>query len=187
MTDNCILHNTSGMEKITTYHEETTSALVKAELIEKAYSYAEQSKSANTRKAYKSDWKHFISWCAANGQDSLPATKEAVALYLTQFADILKIATLARRLASIAAAHRIAGYESPTSDSQVQLVWKGIRRSKGIHQDAKQPILTNDLLAVFADLEDGVIGVRDRALLLLGFSGAFRRSELVALNRNDLS
>src|SRR4051812_32271023 len=108
------------MEKIITHQHQSNSTLVKAELIERSYAYAEQSKSANTRKAYSSDWQHFLSWCSANGITSLPAPKEALALYLTQFADLLKIATLARRLASIAEAHRIAGFDSPTSDKQVQ-------------------------------------------------------------------
>ena len=174
------------MKKIITHQPLTNSALAKSDLIEKAYSYAEQSKAANTRKAYKSDWKHFIEWCANNGVNSLPAPQEAIALYLTMYADLLKIATLARRLASISEAHRIAGYDSPTSAAQVQLVWKGIRRAKGMQQDSKHPILTADLQAVFANCKDDLIGLRDRALLLLGFSGAFRRSELVELNRNDL-
>jgi len=157
------------------------------QLADQASNFARQSKSANTRKAYKSDWKHFIAWCAMNGVISLPAPQEAIALYLTMYADLLKIATLARRLASISEAHRIAGFDSPTSASQVQLVWKGIRRTKGIQQNSKHPLLTSDLQTVFANCKDDLIGIRDRALLLLGFSGAFRRSELVAINRNDLS
>ena len=175
------------MGQINIHHNLLNSALVKGELIQRAYSYAEQSKAANTRKAYKSDWKHFIAWCSANGVNSLPAPKEAIALYLTMYAELLKIATLARRLASISEAHRIAGYDSPTFDAQVQLVWKGIRRTKGMQQDSKRPILTTDLQTVFANCKGDLIGIRDRALLLLGFSGAFRRSELVALNRTDLS
>ena len=175
------------MEKIIVNSTQTNSALAKSELMEKAFSYAEMSKAANTRKAYSSDWKHFIVWCTANGVSSLPAPKEAIALYLTQFAELLKIATLARRLAAISEAHRVAGFDSPVPDSQVQLVWKGIRRAKGVHQNAKHPILTNDLLVVFADFKANPIYIRDRALLLLGFSGAFRRSELISLNRRDLS
>ena len=175
------------MEKIITHQASPNSALVKSELLEKAYSYAEQSKAANTRKAYKSDFQHFRTWCSANGIESLPAPKEAIGLYLTQYAELLKIATLARRLASISEAHRIAGFESPTSDAQIKLIWRGIRRSRGIQQNSKHPLLTADLQTVFTNCKDDLIGIRDRALLLLGFSGAFRRSELVALNRNDLS
>src|SRR5439155_14343092 len=111
---------------------------------------------------------------------------EALALYLTQFADILKIATLSRRLASIAEAHRIAGYESPTSDSQVQLVWKGIRRSKGVKQNGKLPVMTDDLRQVLASFRSDLKGIRDRTLILLGFCGGFRRSELVSLDVADL-
>src|SRR5882757_9646309 len=96
--------HTSVMENIIAHQDKTNSALVKAELIEKAYSFAEHSKASNTRKAYKSDWTHCKGWCAANGVNPLPAPKEAIALYLTQFADLLKVPTLARRLASIAEA-----------------------------------------------------------------------------------
>lgn len=154
--------------------------------IQKAYEYAEQSKSCNTRKAYSSDWKHFNQWCIANTVIPLPAASEDLILYVTIFAGTLKVSTLSRRLTAIAEAHRVAGFKSPLENETLQMVWKGIRRTKGIHQQGKMPLMTDDLRTVLSNFRADIKGIRDRALLLLGFSGGFRRSELVALNVSDL-
>jgi integrase len=142
----------------------------------------------NTWRGYRSDWEHFTTWCVAHGRSALPAEPATIALYLAGNADLLRVATLQRRLAAISRAHRAIGLASPTSMSNpiVSETWKGIRRSKGVAQTGKAALLTADLRQMLAAIPSGLIGIRDRALLLLGFAGAFRRSELVALNVEDL-
>ncbi|MFN7992735.1 MAG: site-specific integrase [Bryobacteraceae bacterium] len=100
----------------------------------------------------------------------------------------MKVATLQRRLAAIGKLHRAANIPSPASMSNglVSLTWRGIRRTKGVAQTAKMPILVADLRRMMTILPEGLTAIRDRSLLLLGFAGAFRRSELVSLNVEDL-
>jgi integrase len=98
----------------------------------------------------------------------------------------LKVATLAKRVAALSQAHQFAGHPSPTHDILVRTVLSGIRRSKGTAQVGKRPILTEDLRQLVACLPNSLAGRRDRALLLLGFAGGFRRSEMVGLNLDDL-
>lgn len=156
------------------------------EVASRAKEYMGKAKAANTVKAYRSDWKHFTTWCAEQGLESLPATPQTVALYLTALAEAgRKASTLQRRLSSISQAHQAAGYESPTHDMQVRTVWAGIRRTKGTAQTRKAPIVIEELRAMVEALPDGLGGLRDRALLLVGFIGAFRRSELVGLDVED--
>jgi site-specific recombinase XerD len=148
--------------------------------------YIECSRAPNTVKAYESDWCHFKEWCVKNGRTVLPASVETVKLYLADLAEDHKPSTLARHLASISEVHQVAGHETPTRASGVRLVMAGIRRTKGTAQLGKMPILVEDLKGMMARLPEGLIGVRDRALLLIGFSGGFRRSEIVGLDRPDI-
>jgi integrase len=157
-----------------------------AMLGERARAYAEDGHAENTRRGYRADWRAFTGWCAARGLDSLPAAPATVALYLTDQAAALKVSTLTRRLTSIGQAHRLAGHPVPTEDGTLRAVWRGIRRAKGTAQVGKAALLTNDLRAMMLVLPVSPSGVRDRALLLLGFAGAFRRSELVALDVGDV-
>jgi integrase len=156
-------------------------------IAEQAHDYARNAKAENTRRGYRSDWKDFTAWTAARGLCALPADPETVALYITDLAGRLKTATIMHRLATISEAHKAAGLESPTRTSAVQLVASGIRRTKGTAQVGKAPILTADLRAMLDALPSNLIGARDRALLLVGFAGAFRRSELVGLNVEDVT
>ncbi len=151
-----------------------------------AKDYARQAKSHNTRRAYASDWEDFARWCQPYGFLPLPARPETVALYLTALADALKPSTLGRRLATISQVHQAAGHDTPTSAAAVRLVWAGIRRAKGTDQQGKAPAITAEMRRMVDTLDDRLIGVRDRALLLLGFAGAFRRSELVGLDIKDV-
>ncbi len=151
-----------------------------------AKDYARQAKSHNTRRAYASDWDDFAHWCQPYGFVPLPARPETVALYLTALADALKPSTLGRRLATISQVHQAAGHDTPTSAAAVRLVWAGIRRAKGTDQQGKAPAITAEMRRMVDALDDRLIGVRDRALLLLGFAGAFRRSELVGLDIKDV-
>ena len=157
-----------------------------AEVADRAAEFIRQSKAANTIRAYRADWTHFAGWCHARGQSSLPASEETVAFYITDLADSHKPATLTRRLSAISQAHQIAGVESPTQAAKVRLVMAGIRRAKGTASTAKTHVLVSDLRRMTARLPKSLLGVRDRALLLVGFCGAFRRSELVALDCGDV-
>jgi len=160
-----------------------------AELLQSAERYASQSKAANTVRAYEIHWQDFTTWCRKGGLVSLPANPKSIALYITAQADAgRKVATISARLAAISKAHSAAGFESPTSlrHAVVAEVWGGIKRSKGTAQCAKSAAITDTVRQMLSCLPSGLLGVRDRALLLVGFAGAFRRSELVALDVADV-
>ena len=140
----------------------------------------------NTRRAYGSDWRIFTAWCAARRVPALPAAPTTVARFLTDQASSLRVSSLHRRLAAIVQAHRAAGHPSPSDDATVRTVWRGIRRAKGTRPAKKRPLLADDVRALLAHLPSTTAGTRDRALLLLGFAGALRRAELVALDVADL-
>jgi integrase len=164
----------------------SSAALAPAHLLPQLAAYAAQAKAANTRRAYASDWRNFLRWCQDRGYPALPAAPEAVALYVTALAASAKVSTITRRLSALSQAHQLAGYPSPTADARVRTVMAGMRRAKGVAPAAKRPVLLPDLLAMLEGLPDSLLGRRDRALLLVGFAGAFRRSELVALDWEDV-
>jgi len=153
---------------------------------ELARDYISQSMSASTIRAYDIGWRHFAGWCDGYGLPVMPATPEIVALYIAECAETLKPATIALRLSAISYYHQAAGHESPTHSLAVRKTLAGIRRSKGVAQVQKSPLSVADLRCIATDhLPAGMKGTRDRALLLLGFAAAFRRSELVGLNVED--
>jgi len=157
------------------------------ELEQEAKSYMARSKAPNTLRAYRADWQDFVGWCEAHGLQSLPADTRTVIRYLTARARTHKVSTLQRRLSVISRAHQAAGFQPISTRSEpLHSVWEGITRVKGTAPEGKAPILTEELLAMIATLSDSLLGIRDRALLLLGFAGAFRRSELVGLDVEDL-
>jgi integrase len=164
---------------------ETLSRL--EEVGQKASEYVQQAKAPNTRKAYRADWADFVAWCKRYRRDPLPARPDTVAYYLADKSARLKVSTLQRRLATIAEAHRAAGHDPPNTHPQVRLVWQGIQREKGVAQDHMKPALTKHIKLMVERLPHSLLGVRDRALLLLGFAGAMRRSELVDLDVSDLA
>jgi site-specific recombinase XerD len=157
-----------------------------AALGEQARAYLDAARSANTHRAYRADWAAFSAWCHAHDLAPLPASPTTLVLYLTDQARTLKASTLQRRLVAIAQTHRAAGHPTPTEDAGVRSVWRGIRRTIGTAQIGKAALLTDDLRQIVEALPDTPAGQRDRALLLLGFAGAFRRSELVALDVADV-
>ena len=157
-----------------------------ARVIDAAKGYADEARAPNTRRAYASDWNHFTSWADAAGLGTLPAAPGSVALYLSAFADTLKVATLGRRLTAIRQAHAVAGKPFDAAAPELREVWKGIIRSKGRASDPVAPAHLQDLIAMLSALPDSLTGIRDRALLLIGFAGGFRRSELVALDLTDI-
>lgn len=156
-------------------------------LVESAKQYAAAARAATTRKAYAKQWSAFEAWCTERGACALPAASQTVALYLTARADKgRKVSTLELALTTISQVHLIAGHASPRSDRLVKETWKGIRRRLGVAKSKKDPITSLELRRMMDVVPSGLIGVRDRALVLLGFAGGFRRSELVALNVGDL-
>jgi integrase len=163
-----------------------TQEIVLGQLADRAREYAEAARSANTSRAYESDLRAFCSWCKDRELTCLPASPETVSLFATWCADRFKPATIERRLASIAVAHSTAGYESPTSHGVVRAVLRGIRRSKGTAQVRKRALLVDDLRELVLCVAPGLKGTRDRALLLVGFASALRRSELVGLDAQDV-
>lgn len=143
--------------------------------------YVRVSVSDNTRRAYRSDLAHFLDW---GGE--IPASDVLVANYLAAHANILSIATLSRRVASISKAHTSRGLQSPTVSDLIKTTLRGIKRAHGRPQRVSAPLLVEDLTRIMGVLGDGARDARDRALLLIGFTGGFRRSELVALDVEDI-
>lgn len=168
------------------------------ETIRAAREYAEAARAPNTNRAYNSDIKDFSTYCRVElgGVRPLPADPETVALYMTDMARdrSLKVSTIERRLASISAWHKREGLSSPTEERLVREVMKGVRRKQGSSQKQAAPLTVGTLRRVLSamrerDPETGEVRpavVRDRALLLLGFAGSFRRDELSALKASDL-
>jgi len=154
-------------------------------LSEQVREFIRASKSANTLRGYQSDWRHFCGWCEANSVGPLPAAAETVASYIAGCAGHLKVGSIQRRLNAIAEAHKAMTLESPTHSSLVANTMKGIRRTLGTAANQKAPTLTDDIRAMVDATDAGLIGLRDRALILLGFAGAFRRSELIGLDIVD--
>ena len=168
---------------------EAAAAVELTELEEQARSFARDSRAASTWRAYDSDFADFRAWCADQHPpvESLPATPATVALYITALAEARKPSTIRRRLASISVAHQVAGFETPTADAGVRAVWSGIRRRQGMAPRKMRAARTKVITAMVAPLGDGLADARDRTLLLFGFAGALRRSELVALDVEDVS
>ena len=146
-------------------------------------------KAESTHRAYRADWNHFASWCRRHAIVSLPATPQTVAFYISDLAATHKPATLRRRLTVISRAHLAAGHPSPASMQQalVSETLKGIRRKLGAAQRGKRPFFTDDVRAMARALPQNLQGIRDRALLLIGFAGGFRRSERARLAIEDIA
>jgi site-specific recombinase XerD len=167
-------------------HPNTDLALF--DLAEATKNYIDQSLSFATRKAYASDFKIFSAWCAAHGLAALPAAPETVALFLAdQAQNHVAASTLNRRLAAIKCAHEAKGHATPTTHKGVTAALKGIRRAKGVAPTKKKAATADLVKEMVRCCPDTLTGKRDRALLLLGFAGAFRRAELVALTVADLA
>jgi len=152
-----------------------------------AQRYIESSRSEATRRAYASDWNIFTVWAAERGLTTLPASPDTVCLFLAAQAESgVKAATLSRRMASIRLAHTSEGLEPPTSSEAVRTTMKGIRREIGVAPVQKAPATSDRLLDMISHCRPSLLGIRDRAILLLGFGAALRRSELAALMVDDI-
>jgi site-specific recombinase XerD len=157
------------------------------ELIDSARRYADNSRAANTLRAYRSDWKQFAAWCDAQGLAVMPAAPQTVAAYITALADEgLAAGTIGRRLTAIGQAHANQSQQFDAKHPLIRATLSGIRRTLGTAQTPQQALLTEDVRAMVLALPGGLLGQRDRALLLVGFAAALRRSELVGLDAEDL-
>jgi site-specific recombinase XerD len=155
--------------------------------VERVADYAKQAAAFNTRRGYRADFDAFQTWCAARAVSALPATPETVAGFLASQAETgFAVATIGRRISAISYAHRLAGHETPTNHTIVKTTLKGIRRTIGAAPAKKAPAVAEIMQAMARAAPAGVRGARDRAPLLLGFGGAFRRSELISLDVADL-
>lgn len=147
-------------------------------------SYTEASQSVSTRRSYAQDLKHF----KANG-GKIPCAPETIAEYLAKFAGVLAVATLEHRLIAIHKAHSDKGLVSPVADRLVKRTMQGIRRTIGVAQKRARALVKDDLVELLVSVakQKPLKAARDKAVLLLGFAGAFRRSELVALRLEDIT
>lgn len=143
-------------------------------------SYLAAALADNTLRAYRCDLKHFIAWGG-----TIPASPECVATYVARHALLLSSATLSRRVVAIGRAHSAQGLPSPTTAELVRATLRGIRRKRGSAQRQVAPLQKADVVRLVSGLQ-GIRGARDKALLLIGFAGAFRRSELVSLDIEDV-
>ncbi len=170
----------------------TTERKAVTPYVESARRYAAKSKAANTKRAYRTAWANFTGWCEQHDLSPLPADVGTVINYLTHLADTgYKVATIEVYRAAIASAHTTAGHPDPTGHNDVSILMSGIRRVLAEEGRAlpakKEPVTLEDLRALVASIDTGTIaGKRDRAIILVGYAGAFRRSELVALDVEHL-
>ena len=158
------------------------------------------SKAKNTLRAYQSDFRDFADFCSLNSFTAIPTQPKIVALYLTYMSKTSKFSTLKRRIASISVIHKLKGHYLDTKHPVIMENLHGIRRSLGSRQKSKKPILINDLKKIIKVIDDEKVSNRDslksnskkneqlrnKALILIGFAGGFRRSELVNFTFDDL-
>jgi integrase len=174
----------TGMELTIPVHGKG-EAVVPSPSLDRVREFIRASKSPSTVRGYRADWRDFSAWCERNGVPTLPASPETVAAYVAECAGRLKVGSVQRRLNAISEAHKALNIESPTHSSIVRNTMKGIRRTQGAAPNQKTPTLIDDIRAMVEATDAGLIGLRDRAIILLGFAGAFRRSELTGLDVND--
>ena len=157
-------------------------------LVATARDYARASTSENTNKAYAADWKHFARWCRLKGTEPLPPSPEMIGLYLTDLAapsgrtPTLSASTIERRLSGLAWNMTQRGFTLDRKDRHIATVLAGIKRKHARPPVQKEAILPEDILAMVATLPHDLRGLRDRAILLLGYAGGLRRSEIVGLD-----
>ena len=142
------------------------------------------SKANNNLRAYQSDFRDFSAFCSKNGFSSMPSQPKIIALYITHLSKSSKFSTLKRRIASISVLHKLKGHYLDTKHPIIMENLHGIKRTLGTRQKAKKPILISDLKLIIKAIDEDKI--RDKALILIGFSGGFRRSELVNIHFSDI-
>jgi len=159
-------------------------------LYEETLKNLKSSKAKNTLRAYKSDFIDFGAFCAKHGFNSLPSEPKIVSLYLTHLSKYSKISTLKRRLVSISMVHKIKGHYLDTKHPIIIENLMGIKRVKGSIQKGKKPLLINHLKLIIHTIDqqknDEIKKYRDKSIILIGFGGGFRRTELVSIDHEDL-
>lgn len=162
--------------------------------------YVQAARAVNTMRGYRSDWREFTAWCAAERRAPMPAAADTITRYLTSLADYgARVGTMSRRLSAIKFAHQLRDLPDPTRNARVIAVWEGIRRVHGQPPEQADPLMPPDLFDVLNACpttrtwrtagrppEPSLAGARDRVLLLVGFVGALRRSELAAIDVDHL-
>lgn len=170
-------------------------------LTEDEAGYVEAARAANTMRGYRSDWREFSTWCAQHDVDPLPAAAATVTGYLSDLAHAgAKVGTMSRRISAIKFAHQLRDLPDPTRNARVIAVWEGIRRTHGAPPEQAAPLMPPELFDVLDACpttkvwrtpgrlpEPDLAGARDRALLLVGFVAALRRSELAALTVDQVA
>lgn len=155
---------------------------------DRARQLAEDSRAESTLRAYRTDWSEFTAWCELVDQNPLPADKKTVASFLAhENGRGLAPSSINRRLAAICLVHELAGFDRPSATPAVSSVMRGVRRTSAHKVQPKRAIFSHELKKMIdASEPDTARGLRDRAVLLVGFSGAFRRAELVGIDRDDI-
>lgn len=149
--------------------------------------YESLSRSKNTNEAYSTDWKSFVTWCNERHLIFLPADPRTVRKYITYLADIPRsVSTIARSMTAISQAHKLTEQPTPTTSPVVTEVWRGIKRELGTSPRRAKPILYSDLKKIIDGIRPTFLGRRDAAILMTGWAGALRRSEITSLNREDI-
>ncbi|ABI93331.1 integrase (plasmid) [Roseobacter denitrificans] len=157
-------------------------------LIDQARDYAEAATAENTNKAYKADWKHFTGWCRRKGVDALVPSPAVIGLYISDCAKpqdgspALSVSTIERRLSGLAANYRQRGLALDMKDRHIASVWAGIKRHHAKPPTQKEAVLIEDVLAMVGALSYSLRDLRDRAILLIGYAGGLRRTEIVGLD-----
>lgn len=152
----------------------------------KADEYAKNAKSKNTIKAYLAALKNFASYCGQNGLEPIPMTTDIIRGYISNLAKDHKYATIRNRLVLIGVVFKRNGYDFPLDDPKVKDTIEGIKREIGVRQNKKAPLLMDDIKKALSIFSDSLLDTRNKALLLLGWAGAFRRSELVNIDVEDI-
>jgi integrase len=153
----------------------------------KARDYARSARAANTRRAYAADWRHYSRWCARRGLPELPPEPQRIGLYIADLASgaRLTVASIERRLSGLGWMFRQQGWPLDRADRHITEVLAGIRKTHGRPQAAKDALLGGDIIAMVEQLGRDLRGLRDRAILLVGFAGGLRRSEIVGLDHGQ--
>ena len=186
---------TAGMVARVSTTTDAVQLLDDVPLTEAETEYVEAARAANTLRGYRSDWTEFTTWCAQHDREPMPAAASTITGYLSDLAKAgAKVGTMSRRLSALKFVHQLQDLPDPTANARVVAVWEGIRRTHGAPPDQSAPLMPPELFDVLAACpttktwktrgrspEPDLAGQRDKALLLVGFVGALRRSELAAL------